>query len=198
MRRGYRDITDEQLASRTRRSDESAFEELVLRHQLSVRKWISWIDRRPERTEDLAQETFIKAWTARKSFRGDSKWRTWLMKIALRVCLDKKRRFEPVKVAFTEQTLPDHVLIPETMGAERAVIAKSSLAALSDVINGLSKESRAALVLRYVEEYNSKEIAEIMGKPAGTVRRMLHEARLALKAASASIEDGEKVNRRKS
>ena len=103
MRSRFHDIPDEELARRVRRGDGEAFEELVLRHQAAVRRWIRWIIRRPERVEDLAQEAFINAWRAREKFRGEASWRTWLMRIALRVGLEKKRRSEPITVSFTDE-----------------------------------------------------------------------------------------------
>lgn len=170
------DIHDEELARRAGRGDTEAFGELVLRHQASVMRWVSWIDRKPGRTADLAQETFIKAWTARKTFRGASSWRNWVMKIALRVCLDQKRKYDPPTLPF-DDVMPDHLILQDNNNPERLVMNRLQLEAVKKALDTIKPLHRAIVILRYMEGYNATEIGKMIGKPKGTVRRILFEAR---------------------
>lgn len=180
MRKEYENISDEQLAQRAMRGDENAFEELMLRNESAVRRFVYMTGRRRDKVDDLAQETFLKAWNARKSYRGESKWKTWVLKIALNVCIDAGRKRES-KLESLSDKLPDHLLASDPNKDGLISIDKACLIKIEELLDAMPEITRSIFYMRYIEEYTSAEIAEITGKPAGSIRRILLETRQSLK-----------------
>jgi RNA polymerase sigma-70 factor (ECF subfamily) len=180
---------DAALVERVRRGDQKAFELLVVKYQRRIERLIGRMVRDSDLVQDLAQETFLRAYRALPQFRGESAFYTWLYRIAVNTAkkaLVELRR-EPV---ITESALlpagdADETFRPETEPIDTetpdAVIASREIAAaVNAAIERLSEDLRQAVVLREIEGLSYEEIAEIMNCPIGTVRSRIFRAREAI------------------
>ena len=137
--------------------------------------------------ESLTQDTFIRAWNAREQFRGDCSPATWLTRIALNLVRDHTRtnRFRFWKhvastaVAATEFAgfLPDKV-----SSAESALIAQQQVALIWQTVATLTERQRTVFLLRFVEELDLQDIAQITGMPISTVKTHLYRGLAAIRA----------------
>lgn len=180
---------DSPLVQRAQQGDVRAFEMLVVRYRRRIERLIGRLSRDPDLVQDLAQETFLRAWRALPQFRGDSAFYTWLYRIAVntaRKALADLRR-DPV---LTESALApagddDETFRPEvepsTADTPEALLASREIAAAVDAaVERLSDDLRQAVVLREIEGLSYEEIAEIMNCPIGTVRSRIFRAREAI------------------
>jgi RNA polymerase sigma-70 factor (ECF subfamily) len=134
--------------------------------------------------ETLTQETFLRAWTASNSdaqFRGDCSPITWLTRIALNLLRDHTRtnrfRFwrQVAQTAVQVEDLATHLPSSAT-SAEGALIAQQQLALVWETVATLSERQRTIFVLRFVEELELADIAQITGLPISTVKTHLYRA----------------------
>jgi RNA polymerase sigma-70 factor (ECF subfamily) len=180
---------DAPLVQRAQQGDLRAFEMLVVRYRRRIERLIGRLSRDPDLVQDLAQETFLRAWRALPQFRGDSAFYTWLYRIAVntaRKALADLRR-DPV---LTESALApagddDETFRPEvepsTADTPEALLASREIAAaVNAAVERLSDDLRQAVVLREIEGLSYEEIAEIMNCPIGTVRSRIFRAREAI------------------
>ena len=135
----------------------------------------------------LTQDTFLRAWSARASFRGDCAISTWLMRIALNLIRDHTRtdRFRfwkrVAETAVDVSDVAEHVPHRES-SPEASLIAREQLALVWDSVAHLSDRQRPSFTLRFVEELELSEIAEITGLPISTVKTHLYRALAAIRA----------------
>jgi RNA polymerase sigma-70 factor (ECF subfamily) len=158
-------VSDEQLvASVVAIGDTAVFERLVERHQSRVRNWLRQLTGNHAQADDLAQDTFIRAWTHIDSFRSTGKFVSWLMKIAYNTFLLDYRKNA------RNQRLTE-ALGSEMNAATRVVAAPGDLSMdLTQALRLLSDEERAVLVLCYAHGYSHAEISDIADLPLGTVK----------------------------
>jgi RNA polymerase sigma factor (sigma-70 family) len=154
--------TDADLIARAlSREDHSAFEELVLRHQSPVRAFLARMTRGDTHlADDLAQETFLKAWRKLHTYRGGARFLTWLMGIAVNEFRMASRRrkdlaLEDVDDPPAESTTSDD--IPLRLD-------------LNEALNLLSSSERAAILLCCQNDMSHEEAAEVLDCPLGTVK----------------------------
>jgi RNA polymerase sigma-70 factor (ECF subfamily) len=136
--------------------------------------------------ETLTQETFLRAWNARATFRSDCSISTWLIRIALNLARDHTRtnRFRfwkhvsttAVDVTEVASSLPDH-----QRSAEAQLIAREQVESIWNTVAGLSARQRSVFLLRFVEEMDIPEIAIATGLPVGTVKSHLYRALAAIR-----------------
>ena len=173
--------TDVELVRGALNGAESAFRDIVLRYQRPVYGLIVRMVRNPSRAEELAQDTFVKAFRALHTYDAQRKFSAWILTIAHHVAIDELRKCsldtEPL-----EQTTEDGERVREfadTSAPTPAVVAER--AELADVlqraIGRLRPEYREVVTLRYERELDYDEIADITGLPMGTVKSSLHRAR---------------------
>jgi len=140
--------------------------------------------------ENLTQETFLRAWTARDSFREDCAVGTWLIRIALNLARDHTRtgRFRFWKnVSANAVDVSDVAsFVPATeASSESRLIAQQQVAAIWETLAGLSQRQRSIFLLRFLEEMDIAEIAETTGLPLGTVKSHLYRALNVIRARHA-------------
>lgn len=172
--------TDAELVGRALAGSEPAYRELVGRHERAVFGLIARMVRDPGRAEELAQDTFVKAFTHLQTYDASRKFSSWLLKIAHHTAIDELRRgaFDalPLEAAAESaggQSLTGaHVATPAE-SAERAELAR----AIETAIGRLRAEYRELVVLRYQQDFSHEEIAEVTGLPLGTIKSYLHRAR---------------------
>ena len=180
---------DTLLVERARTGDARAFEMLVVRYRRRIERLIGRMTRDDALIQDLAQETFLRAWRALPQFRGESAFYTWLYRIAVntaRKSLAEARR-DPVLTeseltpvgdedeTFRPESEPMNNDTPEGLLATRQIAA-----AVNAAVDRLSEDLRQAVVLREIEGLSYEEIAEIMNCPVGTVRSRIFRAREAI------------------
>jgi RNA polymerase sigma-70 factor (ECF subfamily) len=183
-------LAERLLISRLKARDEQAFNEIVRRHGDKVFSLVyRMIGSRPE-AEDIAQEVFVTVFKTIDGFRGESKFSTWLLRIAANQCKNRIKylaRRPTGAAAFDETTdnaseagLPapaqGHIDAPDVLmeAAEMEALTQTAIAALDE-------EHRLLIVLRDVEELSYLEIGEITGLAEGTIKSRLHRARMAIK-----------------
>lgn len=179
------------LVARAVAGDQRAFEMLVVKYQRRIERLIARLVRDTDLVEDIAQETFIRAYRALHQFRGDAQFYTWLYRIAVNTAkkflLDMKR--DPV---ITETALQSRGDEDETSWLEAEQIAEatpeSELAAkeiaqaVNQALEALPEELRQAITLREMEGLSYEDIALAMDCPIGTVRSRIFRAREAISA----------------
>ncbi|MCP5051077.1 MAG: sigma-70 family RNA polymerase sigma factor [bacterium] len=173
-----RDLTDEELARDARSGSNGCFDELVVRYGTRLYQFLRKRLPTDQDAEDLAQETFIKAY--RNIDRYDHTWNfsTWLYTIASRLAVSHYRTKRWKLTNMTQSDLPTDL---STSATPDDFLARSENSRnLWNVARTLKPEFYEALWLRYVEEMSMKEIAAVMNKPQISVRVLLHRARLKL------------------
>lgn len=140
--------------------------------------------------ETLTQETFLRAWTSRTSFRADCSVSTWLLRIALNLVRDHTRtnRFRFWKKAAAAAVDADEIastLSSQDAGPETRMLAREQVARVWQVVGRLSERQRSVFLLRFVEELEIPEIAQATGMPVGTVKSHLYRALAAVRTQSA-------------
>jgi RNA polymerase sigma-70 factor (ECF subfamily) len=181
---------DAQLVARVKLGDVRAFEMLVVKYQRRIERLIGRMVRDVDLVQDIAQESFIRAYRALPNFRGDSAFYTWLYRIAVntakKALLDMKR--DPI---ITESALRSQDEDgEETSRAENelsdgetpeALLASKEIAtAVNSAVEALSEDLRQAITLREIEGLSYEEIADVMNCPIGTVRSRIFRAREAI------------------
>ena len=184
------DDADLLLVERAKRGDQKAFEMLVIKYQRRIQRLIARMVRDVDLVQDIAQETFIRAYRAMPQFRGDSAFYTWLYRIAVNTAKkalgDLKR--DPLVTESARAGANDDD--DETSRVEReltdgetpeALLASKQIAqAVNAAMEALSNDLRQAITLREIEGLSYEEIAELMSCPIGTVRSRIFRAREAI------------------
>ena len=165
--------TDEELVARAVAArDQAAFGELVRRHQSRVRAWLRQLTRNAATADDLAQETFIKAWDKLQTFGGQGRFAAWLMKIAYTEFLMSHRR------AKSEQRLAAAVQAEMTEPPVHDPAGEQSVAIdLQRMLAVLSDEEQVAMVLCYAQGLSHGEASEVTGMPVGTIKSHIHRSK---------------------
>ncbi|MBX7259054.1 MAG: sigma-70 family RNA polymerase sigma factor [Candidatus Hydrogenedentes bacterium] len=167
---------DRERVARAQTGDYYAFEELVRQYRNDVYGLAFHFVRNREEAWDISQEVFVKAHRSLARFRGDSSFKTWLLRITANQCKDylKKRRLETVSYndALEAEEAPSQFQDPSS-SAE----AKEVGEAIQIALNGLPFKHRTAFVLREFEGLSYEEMAKAMECNLGTVMSRLHHAR---------------------
>jgi RNA polymerase sigma-70 factor, ECF subfamily len=147
--------------------DAAAFGELIRRHQSHVRNFLRRLCGDFALADDLAQDTFLRAWDKLGTFTGQGSFIGWLLKIAYTNFLQSKRRSRRYAEVLTEA---GHVADVEA----RAHTADSAeLPDLERLLGALSEEERAIMVMSYACGLSHREISDATGQPVGTVKSIL-------------------------
>lgn len=182
--------SDALLVERAAAGDQRAYELLVIKYQRRIERLIGRMVRDVDLVQDIAQETFIRAWRALHQFRGDAQFYTWLYRIAVntakKTLLSMKR--DPLVVEAALHSADDD----ETSRRENEPIAESTpeselaarevAEAVNAALQALPPDLRQAVTLREIEGLSYEEIAEAMNCPIGTVRSRIFRAREAISA----------------
>lgn len=174
--------TDEELVRRVQAGDKKAFDLLVLKYQNRIVQLINRYIRDPHEALDIAQDTFIKAYRALPSFRGESAFYTWIYRIAINTAknhiatrsrrptdddidVDIAEQFENAP-GLRDQETPEGLLLTEELGH-----------VIQEALDELPDELRTAISLRELDGLSYDEIADVMNCPVGTVRSRIFRAR---------------------
>lgn len=184
--------SDAMLVQRTLAGEQRAFDLLVIRYQRRVERLIGRMVRDVDLVQDIAQETFVRAYRALAQFRGDAQFYTWLYRIAVNTA--KKQLLELKRDPLVFQSQLSSGEDDETSSSERelnaqvadaetpdAVLASKEIAeAVNAALEALPEELRMAITLREMEGMSYEEIAQALECPIGTVRSRIFRAREAI------------------
>lgn len=185
------ETSDEGLAARAVAGDEHAFEEIVARYQARVFRLTCRLTGCDADAADALQETFLQVFRRLGSFRNESRFSTWLYRVATNAALMQRRARARRPVESLEAFLPRF----DTDGRHAETPAALQVAARADELidrRALAEKARAgierlpdllreAFVLRDLEEMPTAEVAEVLGVEPATIRQRVHRARLMLR-----------------
>ena len=183
--------SDVMLVERAVAGDQGAYELLVIKYQRRIQRLIGRMVRDVDLVEDIAQETFIRAYRALHQFRGDAQFYTWLYRIAVNTAkkflLELKRDPTVSQSTFKSDEDGDETYYagsePTTDETPESVLAaKEVAAAVNAALAALPEDLRQALTLREIEGLSYEDISGVMNCPIGTVRSRIFRAREAISA----------------
>ena len=179
------------LVQRAAAGEHRAYELLVIKYQRRIQRLIGRLVRDVDLVDDIAQETFIRAWRALPQVRGDAQFYTWLYRIAVntakKALLELKRDPTVTEAALRsgddddETSRRENELISDST-PETELAAREIAAAVNAAMEALPEDLRQAITLREIEGLSYEEIAETMNCPIGTVRSRIFRAREAISA----------------
>jgi RNA polymerase sigma-70 factor (ECF subfamily) len=178
------------LIQRAQGGDQEAFAMLVAEHQRYVYNLALRVVKDEEEALDLAQETFVRAWTALPNFRGQSQFRTWLYRIVTNLCYN---RLPNLRRSLNE--LGDDIIaeIPETSvtfdNPAHGFESRELRSYLHKAIEALDESYRLLISLRYQDELSYEEIASALNLPLGTVKTGLFRAKEKLRLALETYQE---------
>jgi RNA polymerase sigma-70 factor (ECF subfamily) len=193
----YSRVDDRKLAAQAAKGRDAAFRELLCRYERPVFSLVFRMVRDRALAEDLAQETFIRAFRAIGSYNPRYKFSSWIFKIANNHTIDylRKRRLDTVSIdgsphAVTGEEEAQTRLVVESTGEgpDQYVEQRELGSQIEQAIGELRPEYRTVVLLRHIEGHSYEEIADIMDLPLGTVKTYLHRARAELKGLLAGVE----------
>jgi RNA polymerase sigma factor (sigma-70 family) len=180
--------SDAALVAAAREGDMRAYDQLVQRYQERIYATVYHMTSNHEDANDLAQETFIKAYSALKSFKGDSSFYTWVYRIAVNKTINfLKQRKNKVSLSlndldFNVENDPELVAFVSDKTPRRDIALTELQEKLNKAMQKLSDVHRMVVTLHDVQGLSHEEIANIMDCNVGTVRSRLFYARQQLQA----------------
>ena len=177
------EVPEKDLVQRAQNGDLAAYDELIKRHQERIYATIYHMTANHEDANDLAQESFIKAFQALKSFQGGSSFYTWIYRIAVNKTINflkqrkNKYHLSLNDLDFNAEHDPDLVALVSHKTPHRDASLAELQKKLNEALLKLSEPHRMVAVLHDVQGMSHEEIADIMGCNIGTVRSRLFYAR---------------------
>lgn len=180
-----RQNVDQELVERVQRGEKQAFDVLVRKYQHKILKLISRYIRDESEVQDVAQETFVKAYRALGQFRGESAFYTWLYRIAINTAKNylvaQGRRPPDTDIDAEEaEQFEGQSNLKESDSPERMALRDEIERTVYEAIDELPEDLRSAITLREMEGLSYEEIAQAMSCPIGTVRSRIFRAREAI------------------
>jgi RNA polymerase sigma-70 factor (ECF subfamily) len=160
--------TDQERVSRCRAGSQDAYRELVETYHQRVYRTAYALVGNPADAAEVEQETFVKAWRALGSFRGQAALGTWLTRLAVNAARDHLRRKRARDLL--DQLLAHRRLLAQQKRGEDTLEGVEQHDALADALKRLAPALRQALALYYGAELSVREIAEVLGCPEGTIK----------------------------
>ncbi|WP_058835176.1 RNA polymerase sigma factor RpoE [Luteimonas abyssi] len=176
---------DQELVRRVQKGDTAAFDLLVRKYQHRIAALIGRYVSDWSECQDIAQETFIRAYRAIGSFRGDAQFYTWLHRIAVNtaknhlIAHNRRPPGDDIDVADAEQ-FDSGIRLRDSDTPERELMRQQMEQTVMRAVEALPEELRVAITLREVDGLSYEDIAQRMGCPIGTVRSRIFRAREAI------------------
>ncbi|MFW5442805.1 MAG: RNA polymerase sigma factor RpoE [Methylococcaceae bacterium] len=176
---------DKELVLRVQQGDKSAYDLLVIKYQHRIIQLVNRYVKDPSEAQDVAQESFIKAYRALGNFRGDSAFYTWLYRIAINTAknylVSRSRRYSDYHVDVQDAEQVENAPQLKAMETpEYLLINDEIVSVIKSAIEKLPEEMKIAIMLREFEGMSYEEIAQTMDCPVGTVRSRIFRAREAI------------------
>lgn len=187
---------DQELVSRVQRGDSTAFDALVRKYQHRITGLIGRYISDWSECQDVAQETFIRAYRAMPNFRGDAQFYTWLHRIAVNtaknylVAQNRRPPTDDIDAGDAEQ-FDTGTRLRDNDTPERELLRQEIERTLMRAVEALPEELRTAVTLREMDGLSYDEIAQKMACPIGTVRSRIFRAREAIDAELRPLLDND-------
>jgi RNA polymerase sigma-70 factor, ECF subfamily len=176
-------VSDADLVARARRGDQAAFGELVDRHRTAVYRAALAVLRSHADAEDAAQDAFVNAYRHLDRFRGDSSFKTWLLTIAWREAINRRRSLISIwrhlidRRDGTEPRDPIVDAVAADRDPEQRIADNQLQRQIRTAIAALTPKLRDVLLLAQSGDFTYEEIGAIVGAPVGTIKWRVSEAR---------------------
>ena len=168
------------LVACCQQGDTAAFARLVNETQSDVYNVAYSVLHNHQEAQDITQEVYVRAWRALPSFRGEARVRSWLYRIALNACLNRKRRLRK-ELHIVDREDPFHGLAStDVPDPASEAVRRDRNEFIWATVDRLSEKYRLVITLFYRNELSYGEIASLLDVPLGTVKAHLHRARKAL------------------
>jgi RNA polymerase sigma-70 factor (ECF subfamily) len=181
---------DRGLVDAAARGSREAFDELVQRYQGQVLNMVRAMTANDGEADDLAQEAFVRAWRSVGGFRSESTFRSWLFGIAINVVRTHRSRRSKLRQLFWSPVAPSNEAADplERASVDDGIEAPLAMREIIDrALATLPEEMREAVVLRDVQGFDYREIADALGVPIGTVESRIFRARQRLRPLLESL-----------
>ncbi len=180
---GLETASDEDLMLRTGQGDRAAFRRLMARHAAKMLALARRMVPNHADAEEIVQEAMIRVWVNAPRWRADAAFRTWLYRVTVNLCLNRRRQkpFVP---------LDDASEVPDPSPSAADELAKRQTERLvANLIAGLPDRQRAAIVLTYYEGLSNAETASVLDTTVSSVEALLVRAKRMLRAGLGAIPD---------
>ncbi|MDK2896456.1 MAG: polymerase sigma-70 factor, subfamily [Candidatus Atribacteria bacterium] len=179
---------DREIINQVLQGNSQLFTLLVEKYQKSIFNYVFRLVRQRQEAEDLAQETFVKAFFALPQYDNSYQFSTWIFRIALNLCRDYFRKKKLPFLSLHEPIGDDENGELEDMIEQQAfldpdgeILNQELRTKLEKAIDQLPLKFKEVVILRHLENLSYEEIAQVTGLPIGTVKTYLHRARKALR-----------------
>ncbi len=183
--------SDETLVVATKRGDAQAFDELVLRHRQKVLAVAQRITNNREDAEDVAQESFTKAFLHLDAFQEKSRFSTWLTRIAMNEAFMLLRRRRGIVEVLPENAddgkSSSEAFVDHSLNPEESYLQRERTEFVTEAINHLGSTTRTTILLRHIEERSVKETAQILGVSIAAVKARIFQGRGKLRRTLNSV-----------
>lgn len=179
--------SDELLIKKSVEGEDESFEELVKRYESRVYNLIYQMVENKDDTEELLQETFIKVYRFLFQFKQKAKFITWIYRIATNLCLQKLKERKNAKcisldvLLETEINFSHNNITNWSSNPEAILLHKELIEFIEKAIAKLPQRLKISFILRNIEGFSNKEVAQILKSPIGTIKSDIHRTRLYLR-----------------
>jgi len=168
-----------ELVNAARAGDASAFDDLVLETQQGVYNVALGVLGNAQDAQDAAQDVFLRVWRALPAFRGDSSFGTWLYRVTVNVCLNRRRQYAAGCQQIDGEELVEQLPAPGP-DPQSITMRRERDAYLWEMVERLPAQYRLVIVLFYQQQMTYSQIADVLSLPLGTVKAQLNRARQVL------------------
>ena len=177
------EFSDEELIAKFQNGDVGAFNQIVIRYKDRLLNFIYRFMNDIDKAEDLVQDTFLKLYTHKHSYKEIAKFSTWLYTIAGNLAKTELRKIKRRKTfSVTDLSYEDQEFIISDVdtGPDEDIISRNLEKNIQSALNELPNEFRTVIILRDIQELSYEEISSIIGVPLGTIKSRINRGRLKL------------------
>ncbi len=181
------EISNSELVQKSQLGDKAAFEQLVLRHQDLVFSLSFKLTGNRDMANDVAQESFIRAWKAIEKFRGDSTFGTWIYRITVNTAWTLRKKAKKHNTLNIDDTY-EPIVIDEKKDPEQVAINADLTDVLVSALDKIPLDQRIIVELKNIEGRSHKEIADYLGISVTAAKVRLHRAHQKLRLILEEVE----------
>ena len=181
------EISNSELVKKSQLGEKAAFEQLVIRHQELVFSLAYKLTGNREMANDVAQESFIRAWKAIEKFRGDSTFSTWIYRITVNTAWTLRKKAKKHNTLNIDDTY-EPIVIDEKKDPELVAINSDLSSVLVNALDKLPIEQRIIVELKNIEGRSHKEIADYLDISVTAAKVRLHRAHQKLRIILEEVE----------
>jgi RNA polymerase sigma-70 factor, ECF subfamily len=178
-------LKDEDIIRLVIEGDSELYSEIIDRYSSKVYSTAYSYTHSQEEAKDLVQEILIKTYNNLKSFKADSKFSTWLYRVAVNTCIDwsRKRKSKAVMTVMSfEDTDIFEIITTDAEGPEELLLRQENVEVVRNAVGDLPEIYKTVLILYYFEELQVQEICNILDVPRKTIETRLYRAKKILKS----------------